>query len=271
MPETPDQYWQAWPGPTGTTGPEFLGVTGAVTGPAFFGVTGATGPTGIAEQDSNLTYLFNRCRVELSGASDQMIRMALFDILHEFFNDTSLWLEAIPGQLTPSTAFYFLQPGNVQSLGDPFPEGVIIGFAGLCDLNYGAISADMPQPPILRVQYPPSNPQSVFATVIKSVQIPSTSSDLPAVPTWVVSTYVEYLIAGVKGRLEQQSNRPYSDAKNGMIHYQFFRQGVNIGRTRAIRRNSWGGQAWAFPQQFRTNTQRGWSVTIASSLTGYRQ
>lgn len=257
-------YWQNWPGPTGTTGPSFLGVTGAVTGPAFFGVTGASGPTGIQSEPVKLRYLYNRARIELVGASDTMIRSVMYDVFHEFFNDSSLWLEAIPGQLFPGTKFYFLEPGNPQSMGDPFPCGVIQSLAGLSDLNTFAISADMPEPPVLRLQFQQNNIMSVFATVIKNVAIPC-GSEIPAIPHWVVETYEPYLLAGIKGMMMMQADKPYSDPKLGMMMYQRFRQGVNMARTRALHRNTYGGQAWAYPQQFRTNSQHGWAVTTGNT------
>ena len=258
-------YWQPWPGPTGTTGPEFLGVTGAITGPAFFGVTGATGPaTGtVQRQPHHMRYLYDRARVELAGASDAMIRLTMFDVFHEFFNDTSLWLEAIPGLLMPGTKTYYMEPGQSQSLGDAFPEGRIIGLAGIVGLNHFGISASMPEPPIVELQFQQSNPVSVFITVIKTVKIPH-DSGIPDVPHWVVNTYEPWLLAGIKGKLMLQGDKPYSDPKLGQLQYQTFRQGVNIGRVRAMRRNTWGGQAWAFPQQFRTENQRGWGVSVGN-------
>jgi hypothetical protein len=257
-------YWQLWPGPTGTTGPEYLGVTGSVTGAAFFGITGATGPTGIQAQPSHASYLYDRARVELVGASDAMIRLMMYDMFHEFFNDSKLWVEAIPGILSPSTMLYYLQPGQTQSLGDAFPFGRIVELSSVYDLNFTPVPADMPEVPILRLQYAQSNPLSVFVTVIKNVAKPS-SGELPEVPYWAVDTYEPYLLAGIKGMLQLQANRPYYDPKMGPLNYQRFRQGVNMGRVRALRRNTYGSQAWAYPQQFRTRSQRSWGVSVGNS------
>jgi hypothetical protein len=261
------RYWQ--PGPSGATGGpgvEFLGVTGAATGPAFFGVTGATGPTAgtVQSQKTHRQYLYDRARVELAGVSDGMIRLVMFDVFHEFFNDSSLWLEAIPGQVMPGVKYYYLVPGQPQSMGDNVPEGRIIGLAGIVQANHFGISADMPEPPVMRLQFAQSNEVSVWATVIKSVKIPH-NNELPDVPYWVVNTYEPYILAGIKGMLQLQTDKPYSDQKMGQLNYQRFRQGVNIGRVRAMCRNSWGGQAWAYPQQFRTASQRGWGVAIGNN------
>lgn len=260
------EYWQPWPGPTGTTGPNFLGVTGAVTGPAFFGVTGATGPaTGTAERSKpKIKYLYDRARIELVGASDAMIRAIMYDVFQEFFNDTSLWLEAIPGQLFPGTKFYHLEPGNVESLGDPFPRGVISRLAGVTDLNHFPISAVMPEPGTMELQFSQSNVLSVWVTVIKNVAIPH-NDDLPSIPDHVVDKYFPQLLAGIKGSLQLQGDRPYSDPKMGAINSQIFRQGVNMGRTAALRRNTFGGQAWAFPQEWRTRSQYGWGVSVGNN------
>jgi len=257
------EYWQTWSGPTGSAGPiKFLGVTGAVTGPAFFGVTGATGPTGLQRQPKHMQYLYDRARIQLVGASDAMIRSVMFEVFHEFFNDSSIWTETIPGLLQPSVIFYYLQPGNVQSPLDPEPEGHIIGFYGLVDYNHFPYGADMPEPPVMRLQFPQNNTLSVFATVIKNVTVPH-DNDLPHIPHWVVSTFETHLLAGVIGKMQLQANRPYSDPKLGMMNYAMFRQGVNMARVRAMRRNTEGTNAWAYPQQYRMRTQRG-GVTVGN-------
>ena len=260
------EYWQPWPGPTGTTGPNFLGVTGAVTGPAFFGVTGATGPTaGSVQPDpSHLKFLFDHARIELVGASDAMIRSVMYEVFHEFLNDSSCWLEAIPGNLWPNTLFYYLEPGNPQSLGDPFPKGHIIRLAGLCDFNYFPISAAMPHPPLLELQFLQSNEIPVYATVVKTVRIPE-DNEIPAIPHWIVSQYAPYLLAGIKATMLFQTDKPYSDPKMGTAEYQRFRQGVNMARVATLRRNVWGSQAWAYPIQFKTESQRGWAVTVGQT------
>jgi hypothetical protein len=259
------EVWQPWPGPTGTTGPSFLGVTGAVTGAAFFGETGATAPTGTVEDHSHVNYLYDRARVELAGASDAMIRLAMYDVFQEFFNDTSLWTEAIPGLLQAGAVFYHLEPGNPHSLGDPFPAGKIIGLGGVLDMNGTPVAADMPEAGFLRLQFTQSNALSVFAVVIKNVAIPK-SSQLPKVPKWVVELYEPYLLAGIKSKLMFQPDRPYYEPKMATLQYQYFRQGVSIGRVRALRRNTYGAQAWVFPQQFRTRSQRGFGVSVGNSV-----
>lgn len=261
------EFWQPWNGPSGTTGPNFLGVTGAVTGPAFYGFTGQTGPAvgAVQEQPSKIKYLYDRARIELVGASDTMIRAMMYDTMQEFFNDSSIWLEVIPGLLYPGVRFYYLEPGNVQSLGDAFPHGTIIRLAGVKMTNlYFNVPASMQQPPILELQHTQSNEVSVWTAVIKNVSIPH-NDELVRFPHWIVDSYERYILAGIKGRLQLQSDRPYSDPKMGAINYQQFRQGVNMARVAALRRNTYGGQAWAYPQQFRTQSQYGWAVSTGNS------
>lgn len=257
-----DGFQEFWLGPTGGSGPNFIGVTGAVTGPAFFGVTGATGPTAgtVVNVEPHTGYLYKRARIELVGASDAMIRMAMYDVFHEFFNDTHLWTETIPGLLLPGVILYELVPGQPQSLGDVLPVGKIVGLQGVNDLNGIYITADMPQVPIMRVQYPQSVTTPVYAVVTKNVDRPQ-DPDLPDIPQSIIDVYEPWLLAGIKGKLMLQSNRPYSDPNMGMRQYQTFRQGVNIGRVAALRRNTFGAQAWAYPQSWRTRSQQGWVVS----------
>lgn len=255
------EIWQPWfgptgPGPTGQTGPNFLGVTGAVTGPMFFGVTGASGPTGPQRLREHVKSLYNRIRIQLVGASDAMIRSVMYDVLREFFNDSSVWKETIPGILVPGVNLFWLEPGNPQSVLDPFPRGVIIGFAGLVDFNQFALGADMPEPPVMRLQFAQDSPLPSWATVIKTVE-QLRHDDLPEVPYWVVQTYEQWLMRGVIGQLQLQDDKPYSNPKLGMLNYQYFRQGVNTARVRALRRNTFGTNAWVYPQNYRVYSQRG--------------
>lgn len=252
-------FWQPYlQGPTGTTGPLFLGVTGAVTGPAFFGVTGASGPTAGTEvrEHEHIKYLYDRVRIEMVGASDAMIRSTIYEVLHEFFNDSSCWMEAIPGTFMPGVVYYYMEPGNPQSLLTPYPKGRIIGLAGVVDYNHFPLGGDMPEPPVLRLQFAQSNPLPGYVTVIKNVESPR-GSELPRVPHWVVQTYETWLKCGVVGKLQMQAEKPYSDSKLGMLNYQTFRQGVNIARVRTMRSNTLGTNAWVYPQQFRSVSQRG--------------
>ncbi len=260
------QYWQAWTGPTGTTGVSFLGVTGAVTGPAFFGVTGATAPTGpTGPFEDNVRYLYSRVRAQLVGASDAAVRMAMFDMFHEFFNDSSIWKEVIPGNILPSVLLYQLVAGGAQDFFDIDPVGKIIRLLGVADANYVPIPADMPEPPIMRLAYPPSMVTSVWAAVIKNVDTPVTVSALPEVPYHIVQTYLPYLLRGVLGLMQQQKDKPYTDAKMATLNYQSFRQGVNMARTNALRNNLFGSNAWRFPQAFRTRTQKG-GISVGSNF-----
>jgi hypothetical protein len=257
-----NEFWLGPTGATGASGPAFLGITGAVTGPAFFGVTGASGPTAgtVVPVESHTGYLYKRARIELVGASDAMIRMAMYDVFVEFFNDSKVWIEQIPGLLLPGVVLYQLVPGQPQSLGDPMPAGKIISLAGVIDLNGIFITASMPQINTLQIQYPQSVTTPVFAVVVKSVDRPQ-DPDLPDIPQSIMDKYEPGLLAGIKGKLMLQSNRPYTDIKNGTLQWQTFRQWVNIARVAAMRQNTNGSQAWAYPQNFRTRSQQGWVVS----------
>jgi hypothetical protein len=251
------EFWQPWlAGPTGTN-IQFLGPSGAVTGPAFYGVTGATGPTGSIYKHEHMKFLYDNVRIRMAGASDAMIRSVIYEVLHEFFNDSSVWREIIPGNLQPYVLYYWLEPGNPLSpLFDPQPKGEIIGIGAVFDFNGFPLGADMPEPPVMRLQFAQSSPLPVWVTTFKNVRVPH-GSELPEVPASIIRMYETWLMAGVIGKLQLQDNRPYSDPKMGILNYQTFRQGVNIARVRAMRMNTVGGQAWQYPQQFRTVSQRG--------------
>lgn len=242
--------WYGWhTGPTGYTGPPFLGPTGAVTGPAFFGATGVTGPTGSVNVSSKIDYLYNRARINLIGASDAMIKTAMYEAFHEFFKDSSAWIELIKGLTYPGVIIYHLMPKE-------HPKGVIIRMSGVVDTLGFPIPAGMPVPGVMILQWAPNQIQQATAVVIKNVSVPH-NNDLPKIPDWIVETYEPGLLAGVLSIMQAQPNKPYSDKATSVLNYNKFRVAVNEARVAAMRRNTWGTNSWLYPQQFKTNSQRG--------------
>lgn len=255
----PQSFWQPWNGPTGTTGISFLGPTGALTGPSFYGVTGATAPTGPVSNNDHVKSVYNQIRIRVPGVSNEMVRAVLYEILNEFFLDSSCWQEYIHGIIYPSVVFYELAPIE-------FPNGKIISLAGLMlDTIRVPVPAMMPVAPIMALQEPPSNPGATTALVIKTVkQNWNEFGELPDIPSWVVTEYGNWIMDGVIGKLQMQPNVTYSNLKVGTMNYSRFRSAVNSARVATLRRNTFGLNAWVYPQQFRSRSQRG-GISVGSN------
>lgn len=226
-------------GPTGCTGPVLFGPTGA---------TGPTGPTGFVAQ-RGIKYLYDRVRIELVGASDNMIASKFYEVFDEFFRDSMWWREVIIGELFANQLDYYLQPQHE-------PGGRIIRLGGVYDKNGFPVAATMPSPGFVRLLNPMNNNQTVAIVVMKSCEIPH-GNELPRVPRYAVEGYEHYLLDGIAGKLMMQPNRAYSDNANGKQKYLSFRNGVNEAKIDAQHQNTFGRNAWFYPQQFRQTSQYG--------------
>lgn len=193
--------------------------------------------------------LFDRARVDLPGVSDGALRVQLFDVFTEFFGDSSAWTEAIPFSTVAAQKDYPLTP---------VAGGQIIRLAGVQDTNVIIQPADMPTVGTVSLRDPPSNVQTFTATVIKNVLAPSDCArEFPFVPDPFVALYLVGLTDGLTGKMMNQPAKSYSNEKLAVYHLRRWRDAISRARIAALRRNTFGVNAWSYPQSFRTRSQRG--------------
>lgn len=192
--------------------------------------------------------MMNQLRVKLTGASDALVKAELYDVLHTFFNDSNSWLEGLTVITVQDQLLYDLAPSE---------DGQIIRLAGVADSNGLPIPAVMPAVGQLQLHYKPNAGQTLTVTVIKTVALPTDKNMIPVAPDWVLPLYAPYVMAGVLGALQQQSNSSWTDPKSAAMNTAKFRAGIASARSDALRRNTVGAQAWRFPQTFSTRNQRG--------------
>lgn len=205
----------------------------------------------------DLDQLFNRVRVKLPGAADSAIKAELYDTLQEFFVDSSIWLETFSLNILPNVTDYPVVATQ---------DGNIIRLAGVVDSNNTPQPAIMPNLGTISIQQIPNQAQTFTATVIKTVVLPVTREQIPIAPDWVLPRYGIHISDGIVGKMMLHKNRPYSDAQLGQFHLRRFRDGIAVARSDGLRRNTFGSQAWAYPQGFRTNSQKGGVSTIGTSF-----
>lgn len=192
--------------------------------------------------------LMRQANVKLIGASDAGIKGELYDVFQEFFNVSSSWLENLDFTIIAGTVDYDLAP----------TEGQIIRLAGVVDANNIPQPALMPARGRVSLRDVPSSGGAVFtATVIKNVVLPTTRDQVPLVPDWVLPVYHNVILDGLLGRMMSHMNKSYFSEQLSVYHLRRFRDGIAGARVDALRRNTMGAQAWAFPQTFRTRGQRG--------------
>lgn len=203
--------------------------------------------------------LMNQARVKLPGSSDAGIKGELFEVFHEFFNDSSSWTENVPVSILVGTTTYSVAPGE---------GGTIIRLAGVVD------ATGLPQPAILNDRFNGitfshayNNVQTFTATLVKNVVLPTQKDCIPEVPEWVLPVFGPTILHGLLGKMMGQLSKSYSNDPLSVYHTKKFRDGIAMARTASLRRNTFGTQAWTFPQGFRTRNQRG-GVSVGSQ-TGF--
>jgi hypothetical protein len=199
----------------------------------------------------------NQARVKLTGVSDAGIKGELFDVLHEFFNDSDSWRETLTVPIVPGTTTYSLVPAH---------GGLIIRLQGAFDPNNIPQPAFMPEFGTLSLVYPSNTAQTYSVIVSKQVVLPTSRDDVPDAPHWVMQVYERTILDGVLGKMMGQQNKSYSNDSLSTYHLKRFRDGIQMARTAASRQNTKGAQAWSFPRQFRSSTQRG-GISTANPTT----
>jgi hypothetical protein len=196
--------------------------------------------------------LMNLARTELLGGSDAGIKAQLCDVVREFFKDSNSWYEHIPISVIANQRWYRITPAH---------GGMILRLAAVWDANHIALPSILPRldPPSaeLELVYPQNNSYTAKCIVTKQIAEPITRDMLPDAPNWLLPAYHETILDGVLGKMMGQSNKSYSNDTLSTYHLRRFRDGIMQARVASERANLYGGQAWRFPNSFRTNSQRG--------------
>lgn len=216
--------------------------------------TGATGPSYDWRR-----HLLNRCRIQLNGASDGGIQDMMFEVFHEFLNDSSAWQEVIPFTTVINTTSTPNMPNNILYYITPLqkPAGQIIRLVGILDPYNVPVQGWLNPGGTIQLQFSPSNVITLNAIVVKNVTIdPGGDMKVPDVPLYFISQYEGGLVDGVVAKMMMQKNKPYTDTVNAKAHYAAYRNRINEAKVDMMRQNTFGSNAWVYPQQFRSRGQR---------------
>jgi hypothetical protein len=208
---------------------------------------------------NDLRTVMNQCRVELTGASDAMLKSMMYEVMDEFFRDTNSWREEVVFNVAPPAQ----QPQNPQqhqkavSYPIAVSEGQIIRLDGVINVHRSFVGAIMPHIGTVVLSHIPNEPQQYTAFVTKNVSLPLTKDGFPIGPEWLLKKWHLAIKCGIVGNLMNQKNKSYSDSKGALYNLQKFRQFVANVRSAVLRANTSGASAWRFPQQFRSISQKG--------------
>jgi hypothetical protein len=212
----------------------------------------------MALQKEEFDRFMSQARVKLTGASDGGIKLELFDVLKEFFEDSNSWTETIDVPITLGVQDYKLVPRY---------GGRIIRLNAVWDYHKFPIVAFMPHFGTLHLRWPPSNPGTqntpftYHAGVVKNLTWQTDKDDVPIAPEWLLDVYGVTILDGLLGKMMTQENKSYTDQGQGKYHLQRFRTGIQQAKVAAQRQNTMGAQNWRFPGGWHCHTQRGGAVT----------
>jgi hypothetical protein len=190
--------------------------------------------------------LLGRAAVFLSGASSAQLRVQLFDVLDEFFNNSCCWLENIDLVVVAETLDYPLTPIC----------GRIVRLSEVLDQHNVRQQAVMPEIGTVHFLYPFNQVQPMTAIVVKTVTDPFNCSP-PHVPEWLLPTYGLGILYGIVGHMMLHPGMSYSNPQMGNFYLQKFGDSINHAMVATTKMNKVGAQAWSFPQQFAVRGQRG--------------
>jgi hypothetical protein len=193
--------------------------------------------------ETDLDRLYNMVRVDLPNATDAGMKLALFDVVHEFFDLTNWWREDIDFATIVGTVDYALTPAA---------GGTVLRLLYVVSDSGTLIGATMPTLGTVTLANSPTGVQTYTATVAKTVKIPAEADGSPTLPSGLLPVWRVPLRHGLLGALLLQKNKPYSDAQLGTYHMKRFRDGAARARVATKHENTYGAQGWLYPQ--------GWAV-----------
>jgi hypothetical protein len=205
--------------------------------------------------------LMNQARVTLVGSSDAGLKGAFYDVCSEFLNDSSSWTQDVQVNAVPTRTEYPLQVNEGQVIRlvgvstPPIPQGQQ---QDATTLPAGVfIPALMPTVGTLLLSQAPVSATTYIAQVVTNVALPTDRNAIPIGPDWLLPIWHVGLLDGLLGKMMMQPGKSYSDKVTGAYHLKRFRDVIARARVSKLRASTNGAQAWRFPQQFRSNTQRG--------------
>jgi len=198
-------------------------------------------------------------RIEVVGASDQGIKIALYDVLQHFFEFTSLWQELIPFTTAPNVQEYTFAPQED-------PPGQIIRLQYVIDQNHIVQPSSMPimDPPTVRLRDTPNTAWQGTACFAKSVTL-DVDEGIPELPNWIWQRWMPTLMHGVMGKMMLTPSKSYTEEKLGTFHQRMYERDCSLIRGMVLRQNTYGTNSWMYPQGWRVRGQRG-GVSVGNPL-----
>lgn len=205
----------------------------------------------------DIVRFMNEARVNLPGATDDNIQLALFSVMDLFFKGSNTWQQDIVvpiGAKDPAGTIYAVVPDSpsiIDKLMWVFEQP-----KDPLDRPTRPIGAAMQTPGELTLFVQPSSTTNYIVTVALSVQDPTTRNGYVAFPAWILAKYRDAILSGLLGRMMSQPSKPFTNTQLSVFHMRKFNSKVASARVEVTRNNTYRQQAWAFPG-FGRGSQRG--------------
>jgi NAD(P)-dependent dehydrogenase (short-subunit alcohol dehydrogenase family) len=214
----------------------------------------------MAIQKQDFDRFMGQVRTKLAGASDAGIKAELYEVLDEFCDDSTAWQEQLSVNVLPPTA----TSNNLIYDLVPQQGGTIIRLVAVFDPNQIPVPAFLPtgansdlEVGQLSLVNPVNTAQVMTVLVAKTVLLPTQRDQIPVFDQTLFRRYLRYIIDGTLGKMMGHQSKSYSNASGSTYHLQKFQDGKAMARVQSARQNTYGAQAWSYPQQFRSHGQRG--------------
>ncbi len=191
--------------------------------------------------------LLIQATVRLVGVSQKGLKAEMYDVLSEFFNDSSCWTQVVEVNAVTTSREYPLQVN----------EGQIIRMVVTTAADGHVVPSIMPDVGTLILGNFPGSDETLYTEVVTNVSLPTQKDQMPIAPDWVLPIWHVGILDGLLGKMLSQPAKSFSNLQSGAYHLKRFRDAIARARVSKLRANTNGTQAWRYPQSFRTSGQRG--------------
>jgi hypothetical protein len=185
--------------------------------------------------------ILDNTKLHLPGALEEVVKVELFNVLDEFFKESTVWREDIDFTLEAGVTEYAISADSSNSARIHSLIKVVDEF----DRPY---RMTMDEPGVLNLITEVSSDTDVVATVIITTGEPLDSDDFPLVPDWITEKYFQVLIDGLLSRLMASPGKPYFNERLSVLHMRKFSSGKALAKGFANRSNLFGAQRWRYPK-----------------------
>jgi hypothetical protein len=217
------------------------------------------------------TTIFNRIKTQIPAAPDAVIRQEIWSTMLDFTTDTNIWIEEVPIAVLPNiTSYNFTvthgyptrlmmawdNAGDDPARKTHWPQGgMTMRVPGKIELFHKPTAA---QSWMIAVAKATSDERFVFVDPPTVPPTPPSPTGYPEVDDWIVNQNNDVIYYGTMYFLQRQPSKPFGNVQAAKENGAIYQSGKSTVRVNQMRANVYNGQAWRFPQDFRTTARKGW-------------